>query len=156
MVLLEELEDIETTAIQLGFALPIASKPSASSTLLAHLLPDDADPNSEFPSKVGGIPNWLNPLQSPSSSDLSCGVCANPMALITQIFTPEDTPAEAYHRVIYLFCCRNGKCHKEDWTSSCVYSLIRSFFDQDRCLLIVGSTLIIYLQPNTHYLFYQP
>ncbi|KAI8853892.1 hypothetical protein BC829DRAFT_259713 [Chytridium lagenaria] len=40
------------------------------------------------------------------------------MSLLLQLFTPEDFPAEAFLRIVYLFTCKNGKCHKQSWKDS--------------------------------------
>ncbi|KAF9913877.1 Programmed cell death protein 2, partial [Lobosporangium transversale] len=31
----------------------------------------------------------------------------------SKLYSPEDHPPEAFHRVIYVFCCKNGACHKK-------------------------------------------
>ncbi|KAF9355028.1 programmed cell death protein [Mortierella sp. AD094] len=35
------------------------------------------------------------------------------MTFLLQLYSPEDHPVEAFHRVIYVFCCKNGACHKK-------------------------------------------
>jgi pre-rRNA-processing protein TSR4 len=92
------------TGIQLGFVV----KPDRP------FLPDIND----FPSKIGGKPVWLNPEFPLDVESVRCGVCNKPMVLLLQIYAPEDIPAEAYHRCVYLFCCKNGKCHKESQEKS--------------------------------------
>ncbi|TPX69260.1 hypothetical protein SpCBS45565_g02530 [Spizellomyces sp. 'palustris'] len=88
-------------AIQLGFA-------EVPEERLTYSLDD-------YPNKIGGKPFWLNPSKYLSCADVLCSVCNKVMVLLVQFYTPEDEPPEAYHRVIYLFCCRDGKCHKTDW-----------------------------------------
>ncbi|KAJ2382015.1 hypothetical protein GGI23_007458 [Coemansia sp. RSA 2559] len=34
------------------------------------------------------------------------------MAMLLQLYAPEDEPAAAFHRTLYVFICRNGQCHK--------------------------------------------
>ncbi|CAO3623700.1 unnamed protein product [Cunninghamella blakesleeana] len=68
-----------------------------------------------FPSKSGGKPAWLNPEKVLSINDVTCGLCEQPMVLLVQLYTPEDFPPEAFHRTIYVFCCKNGSCVKQDW-----------------------------------------
>ncbi|KAI9104797.1 programmed cell death protein 2 [Phlyctochytrium arcticum] len=70
---------------------------------------------NDYPNKVGGVPFWLNTETVLKSDDLLCGVCGKIMALLAQFYTPEDEPTEAYHRLILIFCCRNGECHKNNW-----------------------------------------
>ncbi|KAI9309178.1 programmed cell death protein 2 [Cunninghamella echinulata] len=68
-----------------------------------------------FPSKSGGKPAWLNPEKILSINDVTCGLCEQPMVLLVQLYTPEDFPPEAFHRTVYVFCCKNGTCVKQDW-----------------------------------------
>ncbi|CAG8544464.1 2444_t:CDS:2 [Acaulospora morrowiae] len=91
-----------TKVVELGFAEP----PEAPLT-----------PNL-FPSKIGGRPAWLNPEHVLSAEQVSCGVCDKCMILLIQLYTPEDQPPEAFHRTIYVFCCKNGACHKTSWKKS--------------------------------------
>ncbi|KAI8907474.1 programmed cell death protein 2 [Powellomyces hirtus] len=89
------------SAVQLGFAEPLDEP-------LTYTIDD-------FPNKIGGKPFWLNPEKVLKGDDLKCGVCEKTMVLLLQFYTPEDEPIEAYHRVLYLFCCMNGTCHKTRW-----------------------------------------
>ncbi|CAG8441091.1 2429_t:CDS:2 [Funneliformis caledonium] len=34
------------------------------------------------------------------------------------LYTPEDYPPEAFHRTIYVFCCKDGSCHEISWEKS--------------------------------------
>ncbi|KAJ3165939.1 Programmed cell death protein 2 [Geranomyces variabilis] len=88
-------------AVQLGFAEQPEDGPLSFSI-------------GDFPDKIGGRPFWLNPRHAAKAEDVTCGVCEKAMALLLQFYTPEDEP-EAYHRVLYLFCCRNGACHRTRW-----------------------------------------
>ncbi|CAO3598547.1 unnamed protein product [Absidia cylindrospora] len=69
-----------------------------------------------FPSKSGGKPAWLNPEHVLTVDQVTCSSCDQPMVLLLQLYTPEDHPPEAFHRVIYVFCCKTGACVKQDWT----------------------------------------
>ncbi|CAG8645584.1 6565_t:CDS:2, partial [Paraglomus occultum] len=69
----------------------------------------------KFPSKVGGIPAWLNPEFILPVEKVRCGVCDKPMILLLQLYTPEDEPPEAFHRMVYIFICSVGICHKTNW-----------------------------------------
>ncbi|GAN08879.1 programmed cell death protein 2 [Mucor ambiguus] len=71
-----------------------------------------------FPSKSGGKPAWLNPEHILTADNVTCGNCEQPMSLLLQLYTPEDQPAEAFHRTVYVFCCKKGGCVKQDWTKS--------------------------------------
>ena len=61
---------------------------------------------------VGGRPVWLNPnpkfLLRPG--DLACLYCCDPMMFLLQIYCPLDEPDTAFHRSLYLFCCRRAGC----------------------------------------------
>ncbi|KJE88747.1 hypothetical protein CAOG_00340 [Capsaspora owczarzaki ATCC 30864] len=70
-----------------------------------------------FPSKIGGHPAWLNPQHLPSTESaaadgLACPLCTKPMAFLLQLYTPVDDSPACFHRSVYVFCCRNGGCHK--------------------------------------------
>jgi pre-rRNA-processing protein TSR4 len=65
---------------------------------------------NSIPNKVGGLPIWLDPYHPLGGAD--CSECKLSMPLLAQLYCPEDYPENAFHRVIYVFCCRNGRCHK--------------------------------------------
>ncbi|KAI9023551.1 programmed cell death protein 2 [Phycomyces nitens] len=71
-----------------------------------------------FPSKSGGRPAWMNPEHVLTAEQATCGNCDQPMALLVQLYTPEDQPLEAFHRTVYVFCCQKGSCIKKDWRKS--------------------------------------
>ncbi|KAJ2411762.1 hypothetical protein GGI10_004083 [Coemansia sp. RSA 2530] len=77
----------------------------------AEPLDDDFD-KEHLPSKIGGKPRWLDPTRPLSVDKVQCDECTNPMVLLMQLYAPEDEPAEAFHRMLYVFICRNGVCHK--------------------------------------------
>jgi hypothetical protein len=60
--------------------------------------------------KVGGEPIWLNPENHPNKNDLLCHECANEMVFLLQIYCPLDDIANAFHRCLYIFLCKNPKC----------------------------------------------
>ncbi|KAI6234312.1 Programmed cell death protein 2 [Aphelenchoides fujianensis] len=65
--------------------------------------------------KVGGKPQWLDPVRVPKAEDVKCGVCSKPMAFVVQIYGyPPNAPfpPSAFHRYLYVFVCRNGECSK--------------------------------------------
>ncbi|KAJ2481404.1 hypothetical protein EV174_003485, partial [Coemansia sp. RSA 2320] len=67
-----------------------------------------------LPSKIGGKPRWLDPTHPLPADRVQCDECASSMALLMQLYAPEDEPAEAFHRMIYVFICRNGSCHRAE------------------------------------------
>ncbi|CAG8618858.1 3280_t:CDS:2 [Cetraspora pellucida] len=91
-----------TKVVELGFAEP----------------PDNPLTADSFPNKIGGKPAWLNLAHVLTAEDVLCGICKKPMVLLVQLYTPEDYPPEAFHRSIYVFCCKNGACHKTSWRKS--------------------------------------
>ncbi|KAI8348812.1 programmed cell death protein 2 [Choanephora cucurbitarum] len=95
-------DDFDKYACQLGYAEDPESPLTAET----------------FPSKSGGKPVWLNPEYILSADQVTCGNCDEPMNLLLQLYTPEDQPADAFHRVVYVFCCKKGSCVKQDWTQS--------------------------------------
>ena len=60
--------------------------------------------------KVGGRPVWLNRSQLPPPARLRCRVCSDPLTFLLQIYCPLDDPPQAFHRSLYLFCCRRPDC----------------------------------------------
>ncbi|OCT77924.1 hypothetical protein XELAEV_18029021mg [Xenopus laevis] len=66
--------------------------------------------SSQFPSKVGGRPAWLGEVGVPEPAALQCGLCGKPLAFLLQVYAP---CAGSFHRTIFIFCCRNGSCHRE-------------------------------------------
>lgn len=63
-----------------------------------------------FPSKVGGFPAWLALKNLPTSDDLSCRKCWKPMAFLCQSYAPIHEKDNCFHRVIFVFICRNPSC----------------------------------------------
>ncbi len=74
--------------------------------------------NSPFyPSKVGGKPVWL---ELPSKGTLTCEKCRKPLLFLLQFQAPlpskEKNGAEN-HRTLFLFMCKDPKCHSPGDTS---------------------------------------
>ena len=59
---------------------------------------------------VGGKPSWLDPSCLPKPSSFRCESCGEPLTFLLQIYAPLDDIAGAFHRSVYVFCCRNGAC----------------------------------------------
>ncbi|ETW07756.1 hypothetical protein, variant [Aphanomyces invadans] len=57
--------------------------------------------------KVGGSPVWLHPN---THVDVKCNGCDKSMSFLLQIYCPLDHPDQAFHRSLYLFCCRTSDC----------------------------------------------
>lgn len=64
--------------------------------------------------QIGGRPFWLNPEMLPSSKQMECPGCARPMPMMCQLYAPltlrEAGHSEAFHRMLYVFCCTQGRC----------------------------------------------
>ncbi|KAI8914314.1 programmed cell death protein 2 [Gorgonomyces haynaldii] len=63
---------------------------------------------SNIPNKIGGFPYWLYPCDPQL---LKCQKCQELMPLLMQIYCPDDDVAEAFHRIVYVFCCPKNSCH---------------------------------------------
>ncbi|KII63506.1 Programmed cell death protein 2 [Thelohanellus kitauei] len=64
-----------------------------------------------FPSKVGGTPVWLDPSHTPDLNLIKCEGCKKTMTFFLQMYCPLSFPS-AYHRTLFLFCCRSEDCCK--------------------------------------------
>lgn len=83
---------------------------------------DDCDPEMLhsvfFPSKVGGRPAWLAP-NPPESTSVTCQTCSEPLSFLMQIYTGGTVPRDdAFHRSLFVFCCRNPCCYSKEGTMS--------------------------------------
>ena len=87
--------------VELGFAVEIDDDDVASKLLMT---------SGFFPSKIGGTPAWLNLQDLPDPSCMLCKICQKPMAFLLQVYAPMSDD-RSFHRTIYLFCCKDGKCH---------------------------------------------
>ena len=73
--------------------------------------PEDFD-SSNFPSKVGGKPVWLDPVSLPSPQDLLCRECQKPCVLLLQVYAPHTDDPATFHRTLYVFMCTDPECSK--------------------------------------------
>ena len=60
--------------------------------------------------RVGNRPQWLDSVNVPGMERLACSVCGDPLKFLLQIYCPLDEPDDAFHRALYIFCCRKAKC----------------------------------------------
>lgn len=63
-----------------------------------------------FPSKVGGKPAWLSLTPLPTNDELSCPKCNKPLTFLLQVYAPRESRADAFHRTLFVFVCRNSSC----------------------------------------------
>ncbi|XP_010377000.1 programmed cell death protein 2 isoform X2 [Rhinopithecus roxellana] len=66
--------------------------------------------SEQFPSKVGGRPAWLGAAGLPGPPALACTLCRRPLSFLLQVYAPLPGRADAFHRGIFLFCCREPPC----------------------------------------------
>ncbi|XP_037673740.1 programmed cell death protein 2 isoform X2 [Choloepus didactylus] len=66
--------------------------------------------SEQFPSKVGGRPAWLAQGGLPGPAELACGLCGRPLAFLLQLYAPVSPRADAFHRALFVFCCREPPC----------------------------------------------
>jgi pre-rRNA-processing protein TSR4 len=109
-------KEIDFSLAQLGF---ISNTPLSSTSFWTH--------------KCGGLPCWLIPT---ATCDLSCPSCGTLMPFLLQVYAPDDNP-NAFHRVVYLFACRNGKCYVNDTplkTFRSQLASVNSIYDGDEII----------------------
>ncbi|TMW64018.1 hypothetical protein Poli38472_014135 [Pythium oligandrum] len=93
--------------VELGFVSKIEQP------LDAKLLHESANWGEWDGGLVGGKPRWLNPATVPSTEALACTECATPLSFLLQIYCPLDDQPDAFHRSLYVFCCRKPGCAKQ-------------------------------------------
>ncbi|CAI6005739.1 unnamed protein product [Closterium sp. NIES-64] len=91
----DDVSDSGDDVVLLGFV----QKPSHDWSLERH----------RFPSKVGGAPAYLDPLNVPSDA-LLCHFCSQPLRFLLQVYAPVDSEPSAFHRTLFLFACRHLHC----------------------------------------------
>ncbi|KAF4385337.1 hypothetical protein G4B88_026620 [Cannabis sativa] len=95
----EDDEDEETDYAVLGFV----EKPKNPHSLHSHF----------FPSKAGGVPAWLDPVNLPSGRSFLCDICGEPLQFMLQVYAPEDVEY-AFHRTLFVFICTSMACLRID------------------------------------------
>jgi pre-rRNA-processing protein TSR4 len=103
---LEHLGAVEDT--QLGFLVPDKEREAPYVELFW-----ESDWSTWDGGKVGGRPAWLHPTRLPSPDKLACAHCRQQMVHLLHLYCPLDAdqgPEDAFHRVLYVFTCRNRTC----------------------------------------------
>ena len=93
----DESSDDIVYFVSLGFA----REPESSTLLL----------RNHFPSKLGGPPAWLDPVQLPLDADeLRCQASGEGLRFLLQLYAPLDEGDEtrAFHRMLYVFVSPRG------------------------------------------------
>ncbi|GFZ13759.1 zinc finger (MYND type) family protein [Actinidia rufa] len=93
-------EDEEEVPVTLGFV----EKPKNRWSLLRQL----------FPSKAGGVPAWLNPINLPSGRSRQCDICGQPLQFLLQVYAPLAEKEFAFHRTLFVFMCPSMACLLQD------------------------------------------
>ncbi|KDP33257.1 hypothetical protein JCGZ_13097 [Jatropha curcas] len=93
-------EEDEQEPVTLGFV----EKPKSSWSLLRQL----------FPSKAGGVPAWLDPINLPSGRSSVCDICGDPLQFLLQVYAPLSEKESAFHRTLFVFMCPSMSCLLQD------------------------------------------
>ncbi|XP_042987318.1 programmed cell death protein 2 [Carya illinoinensis] len=95
----EEDEEEEEDFVILGFL----EKPKNRWSLLRQM----------FPSKAGGVPAWLDPVNLPSGKSCVCDICGEPLQFLLQVYAPIEKEY-AFHRSLFVFMCSSMNCLLRD------------------------------------------
>ncbi|XP_073062600.1 uncharacterized protein [Primulina eburnea] len=81
-----------------------------------------------FPSKAGGTPAWLDPVNFPSEKSNLCDFCGDPLQFLLQVYAPLSEEW-TFHRSLFVFMCPSMVCllrdQHEQW-KRCPEKLSRS------------------------------
>eukprot|EP00252_Welwitschia_mirabilis_P018681 TRINITY_DN4161_c0_g1_i2.p1 TRINITY_DN4161_c0_g1~~TRINITY_DN4161_c0_g1_i2.p1 ORF type:complete len:407 (+),score=80.26 TRINITY_DN4161_c0_g1_i2:424-1644(+) len=67
-----------------------------------------------FPSKAGGKPAWLDPVNIPEEESSRCDICGNPLQFLMQVYAPIEGKEYAFHRTLFVFMCPSMTCLQQD------------------------------------------
>ncbi|GAB4841092.1 hypothetical protein Ancab_021837 [Ancistrocladus abbreviatus] len=67
-----------------------------------------------FPSKAGGFPAWLDPVNLPSGKSCICDICGEPLQFLLQVYAPISEKESTFHRTLYVFMCPSMTCLLRD------------------------------------------
>lgn len=93
-------DDDEHESVTLGFV----EKPKNPRFLLRHF----------FPSKAGGLPAWLDPINLPAKGSSLCDFCGQPLQFLLQVYAPISENESAFHRTLFVFMCPSMTCLLRD------------------------------------------
>ncbi|WCJ34691.1 Programmed cell death protein 2 [Euphorbia peplus] len=96
----DDEDENEQEPVTLGFV----EKPKNYWSLLPHL----------FPSKAGGVPAWLDPVNLPSGRSCVCDICGEPLQFLLQVYAPISEKESTFHRTLFLFMCPSMPCILRD------------------------------------------
>ncbi|KAK7283693.1 hypothetical protein RIF29_13398 [Crotalaria pallida] len=66
-----------------------------------------------FPSKAGGVPAWLDPLNIPSGRSSLCDICGDPLQFVLQVYAHTEKES-TFHRMLFVFMCPSMTCLLRD------------------------------------------
>ncbi|XP_024365835.1 uncharacterized protein [Physcomitrium patens] len=95
-------EEAENLLVGLGFVQPVEDSEKWKVE------------RQHFPSKVGGCPAWLDPINIPTGEQSTCGICDSPLEFLLQVYAPIDDIDDAFHRSLFVFVCPNASCLEQD------------------------------------------
>ncbi|KAJ4968703.1 hypothetical protein NE237_015404 [Protea cynaroides] len=96
----EDEDEEEQETVTLGFV----EKPKDRHSLLRQL----------FPSKAGGVPAWLDPIDLPSEKSRVCSICGDPLQFVIQVYAPIAEKESTFHRTLFVFMCPSMACLLQD------------------------------------------
>ncbi|CAN6470180.1 unnamed protein product [Victoria cruziana] len=99
-----EDEDEEEQERDLPVTLGFVEKPEDPNSLLRHF----------FPSKAGGAPAWLDPINLPCGNCTICGFCGVPLQFLIQVYAPISEKESTFHRSLFVFMCTSMECLRKD------------------------------------------
>lgn len=67
-----------------------------------------------FPSKAGGVPAWLDPVNLPSGRSCVCDICEEPLQFLLQVYAPITEKESTFHRTLFVFMCPSMSCLHRD------------------------------------------
>ncbi|ALC40549.1 Zfrp8 [Drosophila busckii] len=87
--------------------------------------PEDAGwlVNRYFPSKLGGLPAWLELKELPTTTQLQCKKCQAQKAFLCQLYADYEDDFN-FHRTVYVFMCRNADCQQANRADN--FTVLRS------------------------------
>ncbi|XP_047312935.1 programmed cell death protein 2 [Impatiens glandulifera] len=100
----DEFDDDDEDGDEIPITLGFLEKPKNNWSLLRQL----------FPSKAGGVPAWLEPINLPSGRSSLCDICSEPLQFLLQVYAPFSDKDYAFHRTLFVFMCPSMTCLNQD------------------------------------------
>eukprot|EP00511_Aplanochytrium_stocchinoi_P005534 CAMPEP_0204823866 /NCGR_PEP_ID=MMETSP1346-20131115/1937_1 /ASSEMBLY_ACC=CAM_ASM_000771 /TAXON_ID=215587 /ORGANISM="Aplanochytrium stocchinoi, Strain GSBS06" /LENGTH=361 /DNA_ID=CAMNT_0051950709 /DNA_START=64 /DNA_END=1146 /DNA_ORIENTATION=- len=105
-------KELKTTGVEIGYVVKPEEVEKNEKSMLIHSNPNWSEWDGGI---VGGIPSWLSPFGGDESDMLpedynklfECRSCKKKLSFLLQTYAPNDGIAEAFHRSLYIFVCRN-------------------------------------------------